>query len=213
MQLLWIFQFILCMEVVWHTFLSLNILYFFAKTTMGRTILIKYVKNLRKLKILSQFWQKTWLPFPPSTQWLFSDTTHNSYLYKTSWKYLPWARFRLKMSILGWFLWKLLFSGPKQGSINSGTEEWYVLRSGSTAPWRPWVIILCCLRSAGNPRTFTTTSRYTSFLTKTNNRKIHLYIVRYSTLLHLAPLRFHCVGGCWDRTQDCCDFVIDSQTL
>ncbi len=24
----------------------------------------------------------------------------------------------------------------------------------------------------------------------------------YSTLLYLPPLRFHCVGGCWDRTQD-----------
>jgi hypothetical protein len=24
--------------------------------------------------------------------------------------------------------------------------------------------------------------------------------VLYSTLLHLPPLRFHCVGGCWDRT-------------
>ncbi len=35
----------------------------------------------------------------------------------------------------------------------------------------------------------------------------------YSTLLHLPPLRFHCVEGCWDRTQDCCDFGIDSQTL
>jgi hypothetical protein len=23
----------------------------------------------------------------------------------------------------------------------------------------------------------------------------------YSTLLHLPPLRFRCVGGCWDRTQ------------
>ncbi len=30
-----------------------------------------------------------------------------------------------------------------------------------------------------------------------------------STLLHLPPLRFHCVRGCWDRTQqDCCDFGI-----
>ncbi len=29
--------------------------------------------------------------------------------------------------------------------------------------------------------------------------------VWYSTLLHLPPLRFHCVGGCWDRTQDICD--------
>ena len=26
--------------------------------------------------------------------------------------------------------------------------------------------------------------------------------VRYSTLLHLPPLRFHCVGGCRDRTKD-----------
>ncbi len=24
----------------------------------------------------------------------------------------------------------------------------------------------------------------------------------YSTLLHLPPLRFHCVWGCWDRTHD-----------
>ncbi len=35
----------------------------------------------------------------------------------------------------------------------------------------------------------------------------------YSTLLHLPPIRFHCVGGCWNRTQDCCDFGIGSQTL
>ncbi len=32
---------------------------------------------------------------------------------------------------------------------------------------------------------------------------IFYFYVRYSTLLHLPPLRFHCVGGCWDRTQDC----------
>jgi hypothetical protein len=31
------------------------------------------------------------------------------------------------------------------------------------------------------------------------------YVVRYSTLFHLPPLRFHYVGGCWDRTQDCCE--------
>ncbi len=37
--------------------------------------------------------------------------------------------------------------------------------------------------------------------------------VRYSTRLHLPPLRFHCVGGCCDRTQYCCDYAIDSQTL
>jgi hypothetical protein len=28
------------------------------------------------------------------------------------------------------------------------------------------------------------------------------YYVLYSTLLYLPPLRFNCVGGCWDRTQD-----------
>jgi hypothetical protein len=37
--------------------------------------------------------------------------------------------------------------------------------------------------------------------------------VRYSTLLHLPPLRLHCVGGCRDRTQDCCDFGTYSQAL
>jgi len=30
---------------------------------------------------------------------------------------------------------------------------------------------------------------------------IFSFYVRYSTLLHLSPLKFHCVGGCWDRTQ------------
>ncbi len=39
------------------------------------------------------------------------------------------------------------------------------------------------------------------------------FYVRYSTLLHLPPFRFHCVGGCWDRSQDCCSFGIYSQTL
>ncbi len=28
------------------------------------------------------------------------------------------------------------------------------------------------------------------------------FYVQYSTLLHLPPLKFHCVGGCWDRTQE-----------
>ncbi len=37
------------------------------------------------------------------------------------------------------------------------------------------------------------------------------FYVLYSTLLHLPPLRFHCVGECSDRTQDCC--YIGSQTL
>jgi hypothetical protein len=37
--------------------------------------------------------------------------------------------------------------------------------------------------------------------------------VLYLTLLHLPLLRFHCVGECWDRTQDSCDFGIGCQTL
>jgi hypothetical protein len=30
------------------------------------------------------------------------------------------------------------------------------------------------------------------------------FFVHFLTQLHLPPLRFHCVAGCWDRTQDCC---------
>jgi hypothetical protein len=37
--------------------------------------------------------------------------------------------------------------------------------------------------------------------------------VQYSALLHLPPLRFHCADGCWDRTQDRCNWCIGSQTL
>ncbi len=33
------------------------------------------------------------------------------------------------------------------------------------------------------------------------------FYVRYSTMFHLPPLRFHCVGGCWDRTKDSCDYT------
>jgi hypothetical protein len=29
-----------------------------------------------------------------------------------------------------------------------------------------------------------------------------LYVHLCTTLLHLPPLSFHYVGGCWDRTQD-----------
>ncbi len=37
----------------------------------------------------------------------------------------------------------------------------------------------------------------------------------YSTLFKTAftPVRFHCVRGRCDRTRDCCDFGIDSQTV
>ncbi len=31
-------------------------------------------------------------------------------------------------------------------------------------------------------------------------------------MIHLPPFRFHCVGGCWDRTQDSCDCGIGCQT-
>jgi hypothetical protein len=40
-----------------------------------------------------------------------------------------------------------------------------------------------------------------------------IFYVCYFTLLHLPLVRFHCVGGCWDRTQDCCNFSIDILTL
>jgi hypothetical protein len=43
------------------------------------------------------------------------------------------------------------------------------------------------------------------FMAKSSRFLRTFFYVRYSTLLHLPPLRFHCVGGCWDWTQDCCD--------
>jgi hypothetical protein len=39
------------------------------------------------------------------------------------------------------------------------------------------------------------------------------FFVLYSTLLHLPHLRFHCVGWCWDRTQDRCNWCIGCQTI
>ncbi len=39
-------------------------------------------------------------------------------------------------------------------------------------------------------------------------RQVFYVYVLYSTLFHLSPLRFRCLGGCWVRTQDCCDFGI-----
>ncbi len=36
--------------------------------------------------------------------------------------------------------------------------------------------------------------------------------VQYSALLHLPLLRFHCADGCWDRTQDRCNWCIGSLT-
>jgi hypothetical protein len=37
--------------------------------------------------------------------------------------------------------------------------------------------------------------------------------VLYSTLFHPPPLRFYCVEGCWDRTQDCYEFGISTDAL
>ncbi len=42
--------------------------------------------------------------------------------------------------------------------------------------------------------------RYSMNTDQMINRGIFFYVL-YSTLLHLSPLRFHCVGGCWDRNQ------------
>jgi hypothetical protein len=39
------------------------------------------------------------------------------------------------------------------------------------------------------------------------------FYVRYLKLLHLPTLRFYCVRGFWDRTQDSCDYGIGCQTL
>jgi hypothetical protein len=39
------------------------------------------------------------------------------------------------------------------------------------------------------------------------------FYVSYSTLLHLPSLGFHCVRGCWDHTQDCCDRTPWTYTL
>jgi hypothetical protein len=35
------------------------------------------------------------------------------------------------------------------------------------------------------------------------NRGIFGFFVLYVLYSTTPPLRFHCVGGCWDRTQDC----------
>jgi hypothetical protein len=43
-----------------------------------------------------------------------------------------------------------------------------------------------------------------------------LFMWRVKALVHLLPLRFHCVtvgGFCWNHTQDCSGFGIESQTL
>jgi hypothetical protein len=51
-------------------------------------------------------------------------------------------------------------------------------------------------------------------LKKRNNYLAHenIFYVLYSTLLHLRPLRFNCADGCWDQTQDHCNWCIYIQS-
>ncbi len=60
--------------------------------------------------------------------------------------------------------------------------------------------------------TSSTIAHYTVSIELPTQQRIVSFYVHYSTLLHLPPLKFHCVGGCWDRTQDCCDIGIDALT-
>ncbi len=40
-----------------------------------------------------------------------------------------------------------------------------------------------------------------------------LFLHDIQNLLHLPPLKFHCVGGCWNGTLDSCNYGIGCQTL
>ncbi len=108
-------------------------------------------------------------------------------------------------------------------SMHTPPHIWYWVRSHLLAPNVP-------KNSTKNDKKF---QKFWSFrgyyclqLFKTSAYRIHVqylnckggfiwifFSVLYSTLLHLPPLRFHCVGGYWDRTQDSCDFGIGFQTL
>ncbi len=52
-------------------------------------------------------------------------------------------------------------------------------------------------------------------LWKKYSKRGFVWFLKYTTVLHLLPFRFHCDGGCWDWTHDCCrcDFGIIRQTL
>ncbi len=74
----------------------------------------------------------------------------------------------------------------------------------------------------GHPTKYSARVERISSLSESTWKRFHRWLkqrgndffyVMYSTLLHLPPLRFHCVRGCWDRTPDCCNFGIGSQTL
>ncbi len=66
-----------------------------------------------------------------------------------------------------------------------------------------------------SPSFFSHCARETEVSYYIRNTWIFIYFlcVLYSTLLPLPPPILRCVGGCWDRTLDCCYFDIDNQTL
>jgi hypothetical protein len=41
-------------------------------------------------------------------------------------------------------------------------------------------------------------------------RNLYTIVLKMEIKNLTTTTRIHCVGGCWDRTQDCCDFVNDS---
>ncbi len=42
---------------------------------------------------------------------------------------------------------------------------------------------------------------------------LHFFSYYIQHCFTLPPLKFHCADGCWDRTQDRCNWCIGSQTL
>jgi hypothetical protein len=62
-------------------------------------------------------------------------------------------------------------------------------------------------------RNFPNRIQFLSFSGRSYANFCLLFFVLYSALLHLPPLRFRCANGCWDRTQDRCNWCIGSQTL
>ncbi len=91
------------------------------------------------------------------------------------------------------------------------------ITSRSLGPYKAWLmqanIKLVCIERQVMGRYIIIDSLPEIFYACTEYSTYDMSYVLYSTLLHLPPLRFHCVGGCWDRTHDCCDFGIGSQTL
>jgi hypothetical protein len=72
------------------------------------------------------------------------------------------------------------------------------LVAGGVELWMPYVVYLFWLDYVDG----TVTWRII-----TCKGDLFYFYLRYSTLLHLLPLRIHCVGGCWDRTQGFCEPV------